>query len=359
MKKWLLRLLGFVMVLAILVFVFRGKIYAKMFESYISPTKAFAEYTPPLAPDYADDNVWASLPTTKDGADFVPQELQGVDEKSDVAVFFVHPTTFVSKAGWNGPLDEARVLEYTDGFVMQGQASAYNGCCDIYAPRYRQATLWSFWVIDGDGKKALDLAYTDVERAFDEFLDRIGTRPFILAGHSQGTYHLEELLKQRVTGTPLRERLVAAYLVGMNINTQGFAKAVPDIAVCESAAQTGCYVSWNAKGPKAESWGGEIGATCVNPLSWKADKKSIDATDNIGSLGLSPRIRFEQAVTGAQCLDDKLLVGPFATDIFDKLPMDMGKDNFHVLDYALFYASIRQNAILRTQRYKLLNEVKP
>ncbi|HBW99422.1 MAG TPA: DUF3089 domain-containing protein, partial [Gammaproteobacteria bacterium] len=54
--------------------------------------------------------------------------------KRDVAVFFVHPTTYLSNATWNQPLDHETTNQRTDNWVMRFQASAYNGCCDVYAP---------------------------------------------------------------------------------------------------------------------------------------------------------------------------------------------------------------------------------
>ncbi len=44
--------------------------------------------------------------------------------------------------------------------------------------------------------------------------ERNGDRPFILAGHSQGTFHAARLLGERIAGTPLAEKMVAACLVG-------------------------------------------------------------------------------------------------------------------------------------------------
>ncbi len=352
MKKWGLRIGLALLVLLVLGFAFRGKIVTALTKSYIAPKQDFASYTPPQAPDYSTDSAWAALPKTKDGADFVPEGLNAPDITSEIAVFFIHPTTYTSKTGWNAPIGDKESRARIDDLVMPAQASAFNLCCDIYAPRYRQATLWSYWVLEGSGQKALNFAYADVERAFDSFLGRIGDRPFILAAHSQGGHHLRTLLAGRISGTKLHGRMVAAYPIGIAIDPINFSNEAPDIPVCTTAIQTGCYVTWNSRGPKAKIWTDMPGATCVNPLSWMADDTKVSADQNPGSLAIGEQTRLEPGVTSAQCLNDRLLVGTFQSDMFEGLKMSWGPDNFHVLDYGLFYTSIRQNAMDRVEAYQ-------
>ena len=66
--------------------------------------------------------------------------------------------------------------------------------CKIYAPRYRQANVLTFfnimrlpYVFDRreSGVAAMSLAYSDVRRAFHQFLDEIKpNEPFFLAGYA-------------------------------------------------------------------------------------------------------------------------------------------------------------------------------
>jgi hypothetical protein len=84
----------------------------------------------------------------------------------------------------------------------------------VYAPRYRQANGTAFSHPSADGDRALALVYEDVRRAFDAFHARRGPgRPFLLASHSQGSVLAERLLREAISGTPLRDRLVAAAVV--------------------------------------------------------------------------------------------------------------------------------------------------
>ena len=137
------------------------------------------------------------MPGRKSNADVIPPGIKGdlaVNPQADV--FFIHPTTYLDNATWNARFDEdgftGRQLEDA---VVRYQVSTFNGCCRIFAPRYRQATLSVFVNPSDDSNKALDLAYSDVVRAFDRFIEKENNgRPFILASHSQGSLHATRLL---------------------------------------------------------------------------------------------------------------------------------------------------------------------
>ena len=140
MKKFLI---GFGIVIALLVilgFVFRGPLMMMAGMAYMAPGHSFAEDQTPSAPDYSNPDHWAALPEREDSADVIPTGVI-VDTTStlDVDVFFVHPTTYVNPEHWNQPLDDVTANTMTDDWVMRDQASVFNGCCQVYAPRYRQA----------------------------------------------------------------------------------------------------------------------------------------------------------------------------------------------------------------------------
>jgi hypothetical protein len=191
MKKLLYVLIGLVAVVVITAAVLKllGRellIYA------LTPPGGFEEVPPPPAPDYSDRNSWAALPDKEDWADLVPPAGSAKDNQPHalVDVFFIHPTTYYSRASWNAPIEDERANAVTDWGTLQGQASAFNGCCRVYAPRYRQATVASFRRPEPHGYKALELAYGDVVRAFAYFIEKFNKgRPFLVASHSQGTAH--------------------------------------------------------------------------------------------------------------------------------------------------------------------------
>src|SRR4029079_313076 len=108
------------------------------------PAECLPEAPHSQAPDYSLTASWAALPDREDAADVVPSgAAQDRQSSAEVDVFFVHPTTFFGTTGWNQALDDSSTNQLTDMFVLRGQAAVFNGCCKIYAPRYRQATIYS------------------------------------------------------------------------------------------------------------------------------------------------------------------------------------------------------------------------
>src|SRR5512139_1181819 len=89
----------------------------------------------------------------------------------------------------------------------------------IYAPRFREAHISNYFTKDTIAAlKAFDLAFQDVKKAFEYYLNNYNHgRPIIIASHSQGTTHALRLLKEYFEDKPLYNQLVAAYLVGMPI----------------------------------------------------------------------------------------------------------------------------------------------
>jgi hypothetical protein len=370
MKKLLIGIAVLVVAAASALFVYRDEIGMMMAFGRLKPEHSFGDAPPPTAPDYSLAASWGALPDREDAADVVPSaEIQDRQASAEVDVFFVHPTTFFGTAGWNQALDDTSTNQLTDTFVLRGQASVFNGCCRIYAPRYRQATIYSFMDNSGSGKAALQLAYEDVERAFDYFIEHYNQgRPFILAAHSQGSVHVRTLLEKRITGTTLRERLVAAYPIGFGIDREEMAKAVPDVPVCESAEQIGCVVTWNAVGPHASPWGDPRKNICVNPLTWRADGAAAEAALNLGGVTypgtfegtladvkgvpqdfIDAKPVLETGVADAQCVDGMLLVKEIHSQNYAARPM--GRDNLHIYDYNLFHMNIRKNVEQRVAAY--------
>lgn len=103
--------------------------------------------------------------------------------------------------------------------TTQFQAARFGSLCNLYVPRYRQATIGSY--PDDGGTDLYDLesfqvAYADVLDAFQTYLATYNEgRPFVLLGHSQGTHHLIRLLQEEFDDAPaLRGQLISALLVG-------------------------------------------------------------------------------------------------------------------------------------------------
>lgn len=311
------------------------------------------------APDYARASAWAARPDLADDpARWRPPGV-AAGSRGAVSVFFVMPTGALENDGWNAPLQPAGDTGRFQRLFVQSEASAFNGIGEIWAPHYRQAVFGAFLTDKPEAKRALDFAYRDVERAFAAFLAGVpADRPILLAGHSQGTLHLMRLMREQVAGTPLAQRVVAAYLVGWPISLK---RDVPTLGLpgCVRPDQANCLLSWQSFAEPAETrqFDTLYGASpardpmlCVNPLSGAPD--AAPASANLGALTSSGKFEpkdLKAGVIPARCSPEGwLLIGPPPKG-YDGLVFP--GNNYHVYDYALFWVNIRKDAERRTEAF--------
>lgn len=337
-----------------------------------APDKPFDPAAQPGAqPDYADTANWAALPGRDDLADLVPAGVRNTfaPGAAPVDVFFVHPTGFLKGSSWTFSMNAETSTEENTRWMMANQASPYNGCCNVYAPRYRQASMFTYMQNDDALRDAvLGFAYQDVARAFDYYLAHFNQgRPFILASHSQGTHHSVELLRRKISGTPLREQLVAAFLIGGYMETHRL-DGLQDIPVCNAADQLACIVHWDTYSVARKGSLEHADIVCVNPLSWKQNGPWVGKDKHAGAVRTSGEYHAEfsgdDAARGvqfaplgaplahyveAECADGRLYITDQSDNDFGRRG-SMG-DSYHGLDYAMFYMDIRNNAILRANTY--------
>lgn len=348
MKKWLWMIGGLIIVMVVTGFIYRDMLFFMALRAYMKPASTFSETVAPSAPDYSKPEHWAALPNREDAADFTPEGVTDGQADATVDVFFVHPTTYLNSAGWNAPMGYEPADNWVKSAVLPGQASAFNGSTRVYAPHYRQAQIYSFMALEDGGIDALELAYTDIAAAFEHYLAEYNNgRPFIVAGHSQGALHSRWLLERRLSGTPLVKDLVAAYPVGYTMRADELLVSMPDIPVCDSAAQSGCLVTWNTISDGYQALLPTQGSVCVNPLTWTLDGTRAGFTENAGGLSIVSKAVIP-GVADAQCENGMLHVSEIRTDIYDDLP-NMGKGNHHLLDYALYWTNIRMNVSERIE----------
>ena len=328
------------------------------------PTASVATLPPPDS--YARPEMWIARPDKPGNpALWTPKGYTpAADPKA--AVFFIHPTSFLDRTQWNAPLDNADANNRAALF-LQGQASAFNGAGAIWAPRYRQATFGAFLTSKAEAQKALDFAYRDVLAAFDQFVIEAGDRPIILAGHSQGALHLTRLLADRVAGTALQKRIVAAYVVGWPVSITADLPKL-GLPACATADQAGCLLSWQSFGEPADTslvtdtFDASTGLTglprkgtqfvCTNPITGTAND-SAPAEANLGGLLPSKDLTSATLVPGfapARC-DGRgfLLIGDSPPDLGQYV---LPGNNYHVFDYSLFWANIRKDAERRLAAFE-------
>ena len=67
-----------------------------------------------------------------------------------------------------------------------------------------------------------------MKRAFAYYIEHENKgRPFILVGHSQGTFHLLPLLEQMIDQTELKDRFVAGYAIGHDLSARDLQMELP------------------------------------------------------------------------------------------------------------------------------------
>ena len=363
-RRGLMLCLGVAALLGLAVPVARAGGFSAWIMRSITPRGTFAEAVPPPPPDYSDPLLWSALPELDDLADRVPPGLSAVaPADARVHVFFIHSTSSVAPE-WNAPADDPKVAVATDRGGVLIQASAFNGIGAIYAPRYRQATGTAFYTPSPDGEAAIELAYSDIDRAFSAFLARRSAdRPFILAAHSQGAALAARLVSRRISGTPLRDQLVAAWIIGSGLTHEGLERDAPDVPACAGPRDVGCVVAWNARSPENVPGGIEVHFTpgehriCTNPLSGVGEGGPMPASANLGAVFLqSPDPNPRPGMADAACVDGTLRVR-----LYGKAPRDlpsrildraMGKGNYHPIEYELFWSNIRANAEERLEAWE-------
>ena len=297
--------------------------------------------------DYANPDNW--LMAESDG-------LQEVD------VFYIYPSNYTPAAGEPsiGDIDNAGMRKGAKA-IYERQATAFKTSCNIFAPYYRQV----------DGTFCLNLtteqewsliryqASQDLSRALDYYFKYWNNgKPFILAGHSQGSENLLALLQdyfhQDDAHKALLKGLVAAYAIGFSV-TDEFLAANPDIPFAERHNDTGCIVSWNTEGPANKGKHNAVvkpHAHSINPIYWVTDDTYVPASENLGSLTSVEEGIVEPGIADAQLdLERGVVVvsteaaKPFAIpaamqDIF-------GPESYHGQDYGFFYGDLRRNAEMR------------
>ena len=162
-------------------------------------------------------------------------------------------------------------------FRSLSQAARFTRTCRVFAPFYRQITLPTF--SSPDAARYLDIAYGDVRDAFQHYLARDnGGRPFVIVGHSQGTFMLSRLAQDLIDPDPaLRSQLVVALLVGGRVLVPPgtvVGGTFQNLPLCTDDAQTGCVIAFRtyAEGYPPENESNASGdptleMACTNPAA--------------------------------------------------------------------------------------------
>lgn len=319
------------------------------FECSLTGNGLSAIEVPDISIDYSNKQRWLSLPLA-------------AEKKVDV--FYLYPTSY-QKAD----TAEANICQIDNALVIskartafEKQASAFESFANIYAPYYRQVDArYSLSLPLAEQDKIIGgIPYLDARTAFDYYIkNNNGGRPFILAGHSQGSNVLIYLLSDYMKNNPnVHARMVAAYIIGYSITDSYLAKNT-HLKFASGPDDTGVIISYNTEGPVASMASPVVlpGAIVINPISWTLDETLAPASQNAGSMVLN--LDFTAAATDvknyadAQVCKSRGVLICSTIDAEKQFPgnvlVKMGI--YHNLDYALYYNNIRDNAANRAAKF--------
>lgn len=308
-------------------------------------------------PNYQNLDYWAAHPWKWDPSDSIPAPLRMESTDSLADVFFLYPTTFTAKKDKdisNAAIDDEAINAKTDYSSILFQASVFNQHCRIFAPRYRQAHINNFYADDkSKAAAAFEIAYEDLKTSFEYYMANWNKgRPIIIAGHSQGAFLAERLLKEYFEEKELKNQLVAAYIIGWPVPKEYFTS----LKMCEDASQTGCLISWRTyrtgfvpsyiknRNNSPDNLFRQGNSYVTNPLSWTTDSKNVSKKYNKGSV-LTKFNKIYKQTTNAQIANDLLYIKK------PKFPWSFLylTKNYHIADINLFYLNIRENVERRIQ----------
>ena len=292
------------------------------------------------APDYVDPDLWITPFSA----------VHAVD------VFYVYPTVSNNESG-NMDVTSPEERTLAQG-ICAAQASVFEGAANLYAPYYRQMSTGAA-ISDDPNALATDLpefkmGAADVKAAFQYYIGHLNQgRPFILAGHSQGTMALIELIKTEFgNNETLGNQLVAAYLIGYTVTDDDLAAA--GLTAAQGETDTGVVITYNTQ--SVTSAGGPMlmeGANCINPLNWMTDGTPAQASENLGAVFFNDStgefLREVPAYCGAT-IDAQ--TGALTTTISEELEIGPYPEGvYHRYDYAFWYRNLQENIRLRIEAY--------
>jgi len=297
--------------------------------------------------DYANPEYWLSLPAST--------------EKT-VDVFYLYPTVF-QKVDKNEPnvcdIDNPVMLKNSK-LALAFQASAFEPVGNLFAPYYRQADAAYTLALPlaEQGKVIGGIPTADAVAAFDYYIQNYNQgRPFILAGHSQGSNVLLYLLSGYLKEHPkVQERMIAAYVIGYSVTPEYLAKN-PHLKFAQGPQDTGVIISYNTEAPKMEGKSPVVlpGALVINPISWTRGEKTATAAESLGSVDMDATGKMVtlQHYADARVSKERGVVICSTVDVNKLSPGNQvfPKGVYHHYDYLFYYYNLRENAATRTENF--------
>ena len=293
----------------------------------------------------------------------------------DVDTFYIFATEYIlgsfeEGAPDYGSLDNKEMIEGM-GVEYIGHATTYADDTNVFAPYYRQSGLrYAGKIVERDGNldaALLGMPYNDIVDALDYYFEHYNEgRPFIIAGHSQGSALVKQVLfRYFKEHQDYYQRMVAAYVIGYAVTKEEL-ETYPYLKFATGESDAGVIVSWNTEGPKNAEVDAKTvvlmpGGISINPLNWKLDETYAPASLNLGSLIVNEQTgEPEIADIGADAqvnlargsVITNAKAAPMPEDTAKIAAAFFGPDGRHGEDYTFYYNNIKANVAKRIATYK-------
>jgi len=284
----------------------------------------------PIAPDYADSTMWFCAENDSEG--------NGAD------VFYIVSTW---ELDWQ--TTDGQTSHYADvhnenhrndmAIEIRKIAEYMADGNNFYAPYYRHITLDS-WATQNEDTihRRAQIAMADVKNAFDLFLKkRDNSRPFILAGFSQGGMAVVELLKYMDDET--YSHLVAAYVLGYKVTPQDTLQS-RHLRAAKDSIDIGVTICYNTV--KDIKYVQPILCNqcifCINPVNWLTDD--------------TPAVLHDSIIVTVNPEHHVLVVKNYAGSEYKPIMGFINVGDIHSCEPWLYSTCLKRNIALRTREWR-------
>lgn len=278
------------------------------------------------------------------------------DISEPVDVFFVAPTTYsgdeVSCSVTN--VDMRRRAEW----ARESQATAFEQSANLFMPHYRQVDAYYTLSLSAEEKEQLmrSIPVEDILAAFRYYISELNEgRPFILAGHSQGSNCLLYLLEYLNSEPRLLEQMVCGYVIGYSV-TEHFLRENQNLKYATGADDFGVICSWNTESPNVTKPNPvvEAGAIAINPINWRLDECHAAAAESLGARVEEPKGLFTKVQGLADARVDRargvVVCSTVDPDEWESLSI-FPRGVLHTCDYPFYYYDLVANVRARVESF--------
>jgi len=301
----------------------------------------------PSATDYSKAAHWLSLPATTKPVD----------------VFYLYPTAWQKLSPTDPNINEIdnASMHVGSNAAFARQATAFETVGNVYAPYYRQADAIYTLTLPTLAEREQVIAGAptmDAMAAFDYYIKYFNNgRPFILAGHSQGSNVLLNILAGYMKANPsVYNRMIAAYVVGYSV-TDAYLSKNPHLKFATGPDDTGVIISYNSQSPTVAKGVNPVvldGAAAINPITWTRGETTALASQGLGSFmpvaGALSKV--PQYADASVSLGKGVVICSTANEAaLHALSPGLPSGVYHSFDYLFYYYNLRANAANRAGKF--------